>query len=69
MFHFNGLHGGALRTLTMRLRTAEDAIGCVVPLQPAEQAQIRGVTAIEDLLRTRWPGCRLTYEGPEPRLE
>jgi hypothetical protein len=68
---------GSLARILLYRRSAEDAIGQVVPLDPGilpalmMVGTVAGNHSIEDLLRTRWPGCRveLAPGSIEPKLE
>ncbi|KAG5183644.1 hypothetical protein JKP88DRAFT_316433 [Tribonema minus] len=68
LYHLNGLVSGhrrpALRQCALQRREEGSAIGHGVALW--EGASVGGVAssaAIDDVLRTRWPGCRVTWVG------
>lgn len=69
LWHFNGLHGGQLRQVSLFRRSLGDCIGQVVSLETADALALSDGRAFEDLLRTRWPGCSLRWEGAEPKIE
>ena len=49
-----------------------DAIGKIVALDHTEQASFGGsfICPIEEVLRTRWPGCRVSWSSPQaPRID
>jgi hypothetical protein len=70
LWHFNGLQGGVLRQVQLfRRRLGDACIGNVVALDATDALAASDGRAFESLLRTRWPGCTLRWEGAEPRLE
>lgn len=69
LWHFNGLQGGVLREVQLLRRRENDCIGQPVALDASDGLGLSDGRSLEDLLRTRWPGCVLRWEGPEPKLE
>lgn len=69
LWHFNGLQGGVLREVQLLRRRENDCVGQPVALEASDGLGLSDGRSLEDLLRTRWPGCALRWEGPEPKLE
>lgn len=69
LWHFNGLQGGVLREIQLLRRRENDCVGQPVALDASDGLGLSDGRSLEDLLRTRWPGCVVRWEGPEPKLE
>jgi hypothetical protein len=69
LWHFNGLHGGVLREIQLLRRRENDCVGQPVALDASDGLGLSDGRSLEDLLRTRWPGCVVRWEGSEPKLE
>jgi hypothetical protein len=72
LFHFNGLESKnrppRLTRFTLAKRASDDAIGQSVAMEtPFSGGGLTGAGsrngAIEEVLRTRWPGCRINWKG------
>eukprot|EP00598_Pedospumella_elongata_P003873 CAMPEP_0184978332 /NCGR_PEP_ID=MMETSP1098-20130426/8859_1 /TAXON_ID=89044 /ORGANISM="Spumella elongata, Strain CCAP 955/1" /LENGTH=229 /DNA_ID=CAMNT_0027501453 /DNA_START=20 /DNA_END=709 /DNA_ORIENTATION=- len=71
MYHFNGLeHAGRTATLTafrLTRRSAVDSVGQAVAFQGGEHSSFGSfMCPIEEVLRTRWPGCNVDWKGQTP---
>jgi len=72
LFHYNGLETATRRaTLTefrVLLRSADDAVGQTIAFAGGEAGGSigGGICPIEEVLHTRWPGCRLDWLGQGP---
>lgn len=73
LYHFNGLQTGdqrgTLTALTLYKRSSADIIGKAVALESGGDGTGSFIRPIEEVLRTRWPGCRVTWEGPAPSID
>jgi hypothetical protein len=48
-------------------RSAVDAVGVSVAFQGVENSSAAGFNSpLEEVLRTRWPGCRVDWQGQAP---
>jgi hypothetical protein len=75
LYHYNGMskkHSSACATLVraeMRRRATENAIGEAVALDVASGGGMSYMSPIDEVLRTRWPGCRIEWSGTPPSLD
>jgi len=79
LYHYNGFSGASgsilppkmLTRLTLYRRSQENNIGQSIAFSSggAVFSGSANVSPIEEVLRTRWPGCRLEWLGNEPRLD
>lgn len=80
VYHYNGFDGtgGAnsvvrnkrLTRLTLYRRSQENNVGQSIAFSTVGSAFTgNSSSAIEEVLRTRWPGCRLEWLGSEPCLD
>lgn len=72
LYYFNGLEDAtgrkaSLQPFTLYKRAAVSSIGLAsVPLDGSGVSGGAGGTPLEEVLRTRWPGCRIDWEGAGP---
>eukprot|EP01036_Dinobryon_divergens_P031051 gene31051-40389_t len=70
LYHFNGLQSVSSRSLKLtgfklHLRSVDDAVGQFITFAGGEGGGSIGgnICPIEEVLRTRWPGCRVDWLG------
>lgn len=69
LYHYNGLRGGNFTSFRVTRLSADEAIGASVSLGVANQAShaTDGVGGdLEDVLRTKWPSCKIDWQGSSP---
>ena len=67
VFHFNGMETNTRRArlapLTMKTRSHTSSIGIAVALSAEVAGGMSGSHALEEIMRTRWPGCIVDCQG------
>jgi hypothetical protein len=75
LYHFNGLRAGnrraTLKQCSLQKRDTGCAIGQNVAFAGGSSAagSISHVCPVDEVLRTRWPGCRIQWIGTPPSLD
>lgn len=69
LYHYNGLRGGIFKSFEVTRLSANEAIGASVSLGDSSQTSyatdgFRG--GLEDVLRTKWPSCKIDWMGSPP---
>jgi hypothetical protein len=71
LYHYNGLRGGNFTTFQVTRLSANEAIGASVSLGGSSQTSYAivdsfGGGGLEDVLRTKWPSCKIDWIGSPP---
>jgi len=65
LYHYNGLHGGNFKPFLVTRLRADEAIGASVGLGVSSHPS-HGNGDLEDVLRTKWPSCKINWLGRSP---
>jgi len=64
LYHYNGLRGGTLTRFSVTRLKAEEAVGSSAAAATAGGgARMAGDGDLEDVVRTKWPSCRIDWLG------
>ena len=63
LYHYNGLRGGTMRPFRVTRLSADEAIGASVALGSTQHSSVRYGGDLEDVLRCKWPSCKINWLG------
>jgi hypothetical protein len=68
LYHYNGLRGGTFRPFRVTRLNADEAIGASIPLGSSSHQGVAAMGGgdLEDVLRTKWPSCKIDWQGGAP---
>lgn len=68
LYYYNGLRGGRMRKFKVTRLTSEEAVGASIALSSGSASGVGNNinTALEDVVRTRWPSCTFDWMGNTP---
>jgi hypothetical protein len=70
LFHFNGMSSAAhppqLSSFIIHIRSSRAAVGQQISLDESSSSLGSFAAPIEEVVRTRWPGCKVDFAGQVP---
>ena len=64
LYHYNGLRGGTLTQFRVTRLSPEEAVGASIALNRGIASD--GSGDLEDVVRTKWPSCMISWGGKKP---
>eukprot|EP00977_Amphora_coffeiformis_P019561 scaffold7349_cov173-Amphora_coffeaeformis.AAC.42 len=64
LYHYNGLRGGTLTQFRVTRLSPEEAVGASIALNRGNASD--GSGDLEDVVRTKWPSCMISWGGKKP---